>query len=155
MIDIFTIGVFRFLFLPYIIGIKISAIIICLIRKKLIGKDKIFRNSIYAIIIVFCVLLSRNLGYSVMNYLSAKPDKVYSEIKKINDSKRLIGLSKDEVINLLGEPLSKHNDNPYIYNAGIVTNYLFLGENDFYEFFIYFNENDRVESTSIQPRRGG
>ena len=79
-------------------------------------KDKTFKNSIYVIIIIFCLLLSVNLS----SYLSAKPDKVYSEIKKINDSENLIGLSKDEVINLIDEPLNKHNDNPYIYDVGTV-----------------------------------
>lgn len=39
-----------------------------------------------------------------MMYLSEKPDKVYTEMKEINDSERLIGMSKDEVVVLLGEP---------------------------------------------------
>lgn len=154
--DIFLyIWMFGTLFMPYIIGIILSAIVIWLIRKKLIGKDKKLKILIYAMIIIFCVLLFRKLGYSAMLYVSAKPDKVYTEMKEINDSERLIGLSKDEVVTLLGKPLHKSTDNSYIYDAGKITNYLFFGEREFYDFFVWFDENDRVKSTSIQLPRGG
>ena len=142
------------LFLPYIIGAVLSAVIILLIRKKLINKDKEFKTLIYAIIIIFCVLLSRNIGYPAMGYLSDKPDKVYSEMKKINDSQKLIGLSKDEVVILLGEPLYT-DDNMYIYDAGTTANYFFFGEKEFYDLFVKFDENDIVKSTRIDFKRGG
>lgn len=156
MIDIFLyIWIFGTLFSPYIIGIILSFIVILLIRKNLMGKDKKLKVLIYIIIIIFCVLVSRKLGYSAMIYLSAKPDKVYTEMKKMNDSQRLIGLSKHEVITLLGEPLYKSTDNLYIYDAGTLTNYFFLGEREFYDFFIWFDENNIVKSTSIDLPIGG
>ena len=52
-------------------------------------------------IIIISVLFILN---PVMQYLSEKPDKVYTEMKELNDSEKLIGLSKEEVIELLGEP---------------------------------------------------
>lgn len=143
------------LFMPYIIGAIVSAIIIRLVRKKLVRKDKKIRNLIYAIIIIFCVLISRQLGYSFMIYVSEMPDKVYMEMKEINDSKKLIGLTKDEVVTLLGEPLHKSTDKHYIYDAGKTTNYLFFGEREFYDFFVWFDENDKVKSTSIELPLGG
>ena len=91
MIDIWIFGT---LFSPYIVGIILSAIIILLIRNKLIGKDKQLKILIYAIIIIICVVVSINLGYSALAYVSAKPDKLYTEMKEINDNQSLIGLSK-------------------------------------------------------------
>ncbi len=143
------------LFLPYIIGAILSAVIILLIRKKLINKDKEFKTLIYAIIIIFCVLLSRNIGYSAMGYLSEKPDKVYTEMKEINDSKRLIGLSKEQVIQLLGKPRGEEDKDIYYYDAGTTTNYFFFGEKEFYDLFVSFDENDRVKSTKIDFKPGG
>ncbi len=140
------IWIYGTLFSPYIIGGILSAIIIWLIRKKVTEN----KDLIYTIIIIFCMLV----GHSTIQYLSAKPDKVYTEMKKINDSERLIGLSKDEVVTLLGEPLYK-GDHLYIYDAGEITCYLLFGGRDFYEFFIRFDENGRVKSTEIDFQRGG
>ena len=147
--------IFGTLFMPYIIGIVASIIIIYLIRKRLMGKNKIFKFFIYTIIIILCVFIFRYLGYSVMLYLSEKPDKVYTEMQEINDSKELIGLSKEEVIALLGEPMESSTDSMYVYDAGTLTNYLFLGEREFYDFFIFFEKNDKVKSTKIDLPRGG
>lgn len=147
--------IFGTLFMPYIIGIVASIIIIYLIRKRLMGKNKIFKFFIYTIIVILCVFIFRYLGYSVMLYLSEKPDKVYTEMQEINDSKELIGLSKEEVIALLGEPMESSTDSMYVYDAGTLTNYLFLGEREFYDFFIFFDKNDKVKSTKIDLPRGG
>lgn len=147
--------IFGTLFMPYIIGIVASIIIIYLIRKRLMGKNKIFKFFIYTIIVILCVFIFRYLGYSVMLYLSEKPDKIYTEMQEINDSKELIGLSKEEVIALLGEPMESATDSMYVYDAGTLTNYLFLGEREFYDFFIFFDKNDKVKSTKIDLPRGG
>ena len=138
------------LFMPYIIGIVISVIIIFLISKKLKEKDKNFKIFIYAIIIIVCIIVCRNLGYPVMLYLSEKPDKVYSEMKELSDSEKLIGLSKEEVIESLGKPDWAEDERTYYYNAGKVTNYLLFGLRDFYELRIVFDENYIVTSTSIR-----
>lgn len=153
---IIYIFVFGTLLMPYIIGVILSTIIIKLIRKKLIEKDNKLKILIYVIIIILCILVFTILGYSAMQYLSAKPDKEYTEMKEINESKRLIGLSKDEVITLLGSPKEKQNNNNlYIYCAGKITNYFFFGEREFYDLFIWFDENDRVKSTKIYLPLGG
>ena len=147
--------IFGTLFMPYIIGIVASIIIIYLIRKRLMGKNKIFKFFIYTIIVILCVFIFRYLGYSVMLYLSEKPDKIYTEMQEINDSKELIGLSKEEVIALLGEPMESSTDSMYVYDAGTLSNYLLLGEREFYDFFIFFDKNDKVKSTKIDLPRGG
>ena len=147
--------IFGTLFMPYIIGIVASIIIIYLIRKRLMGKNKIFKFFIYTIIVILCVFIFRYLGYSVMLYLSEKPDKIYTEMQEINDSKELIGLSKEEVIALLGEPMESSTDSMYVYDAGTLTNYLFLGEREFYDFFKIKKKNDKVKSTKIDLPRGG
>ena len=152
------IWIFGMLFMPYIIGyiigIIISIIIIFFIRKKLTVKSKNLKNFIYAIIIIACIIVCRNLGYPIMQYLSDKPDKVYTEMKKLSDSEKLIDLSKEEVIELLGEPIESR-DSLYVYDAGTLTNYLLLGEREFYDLFIWFDENDIVKSTEIHLPLGG
>ena len=148
------IWIFGTLFMPYIIGIAISVIIIFLIRKKINEKNKNSKVFIYAIIMIICIIACTSLVYPIMQYLSEKPDKVYSKMKELNDSENLIGLSKEEVIKLLGEPINTR-DNMYIYDAGTLTNYLFLGEREFYDLFIWFDENDIVKATEIDLPLGG
>lgn len=155
MLDILLfIWIFGTLFMPYIIGIAISVIIIFLVRKKIKGKNKNSRIFIYAIIIIVCIIVCRNLGYPIMQYLSEKPDEVYTKMKELNDSEKLIGLSKKEVIELLGEPINTR-DNMYIFDAGTLTNYLFLGERESYDLFIWFDENNIVKATEIDLPLGG
>ena len=121
-----SIWIFGTLFLPYIIGITISVIIIFLIRKKLNEKNKNKKIFIYAIIIILCIMVCKNLGYPVMQYLSEKPDEIYTKMKELNDSEKLIGLSKEQVVELLGEPQKNSRDDLYTYDAGTLTNYLFF-----------------------------
>ena len=149
------IWIFGTLFIPYIIGIAISIIIIFLIRKKINGKNKNSKIFIYAIIMIICIIVCTNLGYPIMQYLSNKPDKIYTKMKELNDSEKLIGLSKEEVIELLGEPQKNSRDNLYMYDAGTLTNYFFLGEREFYDLFIWFDENEIVKSTEIHLPLGG
>ncbi len=150
-----SIWIFGTLFLPYIIGITISVIIIFLIRKKLNEKNKNKKILIYAIIIILCIIICKNLGYSVMQYLSEKPDEIYTKMKELNDSEKLIGLSKEQVVELLGEPQKNSRDDLYTYDAGTLTNYLFFGERESYDLFIRFDENYIVKSTEIHLPLGG
>ena len=149
------IWIFGTLFFPYIIGIVISVIIISLIRKKINEKNKNFKIFIYIVIIIGSIITCVSLGYPIMQYLSEKPDKVYTKMKELNDSEKLIGLSEEEVISLLGKPQGSSRDNLYIYDAGTLTNYLFLGEREFYDLFIWFDENGLVKSTEIDFPLGG
>ena len=151
---LFFIWIFGTLFLPYIIGIVISIIMVFFIRKKIKDKDKNSKIFIYTMIIIVSIMLCTNVGYPIMQYLSEKPDKVYTEMKELNDSEKLIGLSKREVMELLGEPINTR-DNMYIYDAGTLTNYLFLGERESYYLFIWFDENDIVKATEIDLPLGG
>lgn len=48
--------IFGTLFMPYIIGIVASIIIIYLIRKRLMGKNKIFKFFIYTILLFYMSL---------------------------------------------------------------------------------------------------
>lgn len=148
------IWIFGTLFFPYILGIVISVIIIFFVRKRLTDKYKKYDMLIYTVITILCIFVFSHIGYKIMLYLSEKPDKVYTEMKELNDSNELIGLSKDEVLQLLGVP-SDSTDDMLIYDAGKVTNYLFFGEREFYDLFIWFDENDKVSSTSIDLPRGG
>ena len=85
-----------------------------------------------------------------MQYLSEKPDKVYTKMKELSDSEKLIGLSKEQVVELLGKPDWAEDERTYYYDAGKVTNYLLFGLRDSYELRIVFDENYIVISTSIR-----
>ena len=143
------------LFAPYILGIAASVITVLLVRKKLANKSNGFKILIYSIIIILCIFIFRNVGYAVIDYLSAKPDKTYTEMKEVNDSQRLIGLSEEKVVALLGKPRKSSRDNLYIYDAGTLTNYFFFGERESYDLFVWFNEDGKVKSTSIDLPLGG
>ena len=96
-----SIWIFGKLFMPYIIGIAISVIIIFFIRKRIKEENKNSKTFIYVVIIIVCIIVCKNIGYPIMQYLSEKPDKVYSKMKELNDSEKLLDLSKEEVIELL------------------------------------------------------
>ena len=130
-------------------GLILAAIIISLIRKR-VKKNEKFKLFIYAIIIFFCVLVSMRLGNSFLLYASAKPDEQYTEMNEINDNQSLIGLSKEQVVELLGKPDWAEDERTYYYDAGKVTNYLLFGLRDAYELRIVFDENYIAISTSIR-----
>ena len=135
-------------------GLILAAIIISLIRisliRKKVKKNEKFKLFIYAIIIFFCVLVSMQLGQSFISYESAKPDEQYIEMNEINDNQSLIGLSKEQVVELLGKPNWAEDERTYYYDAGKVTNYLLFGLRDSYELRIVFDESYIVISTSIR-----
>ena len=71
-------------------------------------------------------------------------------MKKMNDNKNLIGLSKEQIIELLGEPYGNTDADRYYYDAGKITNYITGGTNNFYHLEIVFDENEKVKSTSME-----
>lgn len=99
--------------------------------------------------------------FGVLIYILGKvyeiPDDKYIEMQEINDNKGLIGLSEEEVVELLGEPRYQYIDGEdkqsYVYNAGTTVKKRILG-NSFgrkvYDFRINFDENGKVEYTYIK-----
>lgn len=96
------------------------------------------------ILIIVCVIgIEHNKEY---------PDDVYVKMAEINDKKTIIGLSEEEVIELLGKPDSEYIDiqkkNNYIYFAGAtVKKSFFTGEygRKVYELLIDFDASGKVE----------
>ena len=140
---------FLVILLPYIVGIVLSAIIIFLVNRKRVIEERKYRKIKNMVIVIWMgiFLISSHLWY---DYVSAKPDNIYIKMKKINDNKSLIGLSKEQIEELLGEKPDKYKDKEtYSYSAGTITNYITAGHRKFYIFEVYFDENDIVKSTSI------
>ena len=134
-------------FLPYVIGIIISIIAIFVIRKKVV-QDRIAICISAIIIIMHISTLFEPVWFK---YVSAIPDNTYTKIKKINDSEKLMGLSKEEVITQLGKPESTGvNDSVYRYDAGEKTSYVGFGGHTYYKLYVEFDENSKVKSTSIE-----
>ena len=149
----FIFGLLIFLGIPIIIcialGLIISNIVIRLIKKKMNIKNETYKELIYALIMVICLVVSLILGQLFIRYKSAEPDKLYVKMNKINDEQSLIGLSKEQVIERLGKPYGKEEQDVYYYDAGKITNYFFFGESDSYTLKVFFNENDIHLSNSL------
>ncbi len=135
--------------MPYIIFVGIFIIIIwTIITKKIASK-------ILKILIIMVVLLYGTI--IIGSFKTEKPNDLYTEIKKMNDDQSLIGLSSEEVINLLGEPESEYNSEEdgkkYVYSAGNILKESYWGysySHEYYKFYIFFDENDKVKDTSIK-----
>lgn len=136
-------------FLPYVIGIIISIIVIFVIRRKVaVVQD---RGSIYISAIVITMCISTLFEPVWYEYVSARPDDTYIKIQKINDSEKLMGLSKEEVITQLGKPESTGvHDSVYRYDAGEKTSYIGFGGHTYYKLYVEFDENSKVKSSSIE-----
>ena len=139
---------FLVILLPYIVGIILSAIIIFLIKRKIVIEERKYRK-IKNIVIVIWASIFFISGPLWFNYIRARPDDTYIEIKKMNDNKSLIGLSRARIEELLGEKTDKDED-VYCYSAGTITNHITGGHRKFYIFEVYFDENDIVKFTSIR-----
>ena len=123
-------------------------IIILLIKRKIEKRKYINIKNTVIVTWVGIFLISSPLWF---NYISARPNDTYIEMKKMNDNKNLIGLSKKQIEELLGEKTDKYKDEDvYYYSAGTITNYITGGHRKFYIFEVYFDENDIVKSTSIR-----
>ncbi len=127
-----------------------SSIIFVLTRKSI--------DIISKILIVIIILLITFLLFVTLIKFVDKPSEYYSKMQQINDSKSIIGLSKEEVENKLGKPgKTKKSENIYLYDAGtlfrdvtFVNHYDLWAKTYYYALFVYFDENDIVESTSLK-----
>lgn len=127
-----------------------SCIIFVLTRKSI--------DIISRILIVIIILLITFILFITLIKFIDKPSEYYSKMQRINDSKSIIGLSKEEVENKLGKPGKiKKSENIYLYDAGtlfrdvtFVNHYDVWVKTYYYALFVYFDENDIVESTSLK-----
>ncbi len=146
---IFVLIFFLVIYIPYIIGLILFAILIWVITTEKIG-SKLLKASIILVVLLYSTII---LG----NFKSETPNDVYTEMKEINDNQNLIGLSKEEVIALLGEPKYEHTDEKqktqYVYSAGNILKETYWGQSyshDYYELNVLFDENDKVKYTYLK-----
>ena len=92
------------LFFPYIIGLIVAVILIYLISKKVKGEKQ---KTLCITIIVICSITALGITPLWYRFASERPDDTYVKMKEIVDSQSLIGLSKEQVVDLLGERKSK------------------------------------------------
>ena len=137
-----------------------SIITMCLYIVSFIYMKKEKRFIIFTILITITVAV---LVYFVGGFIfkeREKADDLYLELYEINTNNSLVGLSKEEVVERLGEPIKIHqysneDKETYMYKGGnIYVGIIWGGYNIFttrtyYEFYVDFDENDKVESTSM------
>ena len=150
---ILFLGVLFIMFIKFVTPCLIlSTLIICLIRTKSINKT--FKILIL-IIILLCIFII------LINIVHEKPNDLYIKMNGINNSKILIGLSKEQVVELLGEPTEIYKDRDidkevYMYHAGYRFREITWGKHTlwaktyWYVFSINFDETDKVESTLMK-----
>ena len=107
-------------------------------------------------IIIICIIVYGGLLFLNYSLKNERPNELYKEMQEISDNHILIGLSKEEVIELLGEPESEYNTEEnkkiYYYDAGNMRKEWYFGKcytTDYYEINIYFDTDEKVEHTSI------
>ena len=111
-----------------------------------------------------CIVLVVIFGFSIYiiaNEITSgkeQQDEQYTKMKEIEHSNNLIGLSSEQVIELLGKPVEiyTYDDKVYMYNAGNIYKGLIFGHRNFwttkqnYVLYISFEETDIVKTTKIQ-----
>lgn len=134
------------LLIPVLIVVAIIIGLIFLIKTKQISKT--FKIIIIALIL-FCAFFLF-YDYEIIS-------DSYIEMNEMVDDKRLIGLSKEEVIELLGEPIYKYigidNTQNYTYSAGTISKKHFWSSEynqKVYELNIDFDKNGKVEYVNIK-----
>lgn len=124
-------------------------------------KEKLKIISIAIIITIAFLGINYFFTYFLPSFFKEeRPDELCKKMTEISDNQTLIGLSKEEVEELLGEPVESFNDkagNIYTYYGGKMDTGLFWGNTTIFfdyeyscEFRIFFNENDIVKSTTIK-----
>ena len=134
--------------IPVLIVVAIIIGLIFLIKTRLISKT--FKIIIIAIILL-CVFIM------LYNYKNETIDNLYIEMKEMVDNKSLIGLSEEEVVELLGEPRYKYTDREnkenYTYSAGKIFKEWFWGRcysTKYYQLEMDFDERGKVEYVYIK-----
>ena len=144
--------IYLLIFMPYIMLVALSCVIIWIITTKSI------KSYVLKILIVITILLCIFIVLS--NFKHEKPSDLYIKMNEIHSNQSLIGLSKKQVVELLGEPRYENNEEnktTYNYSAGNIGKGLFFGKKAiffdcYYDYIlrVYFNESGIVESTLIQ-----
>ena len=109
--------------------------------------------------IILLVIISVCVCIMLINYRSETMDEKYIKINEIVNNKSLIGLSKEEVVELLGEPSRDSGDirpnlgSIYEYSAGTIFEEWFWGkcyQTKYYRLNIWFDKNGIVKMVSIE-----
>lgn len=81
-----------------------------------------------------------------------RPTKQYMQMKEIDGNQTFIGLSKEEVKEILGEPARIYTDGEdiYVYNAGEIYEGVFIFKKHDYVLYINFGETGMVEFTRMR-----
>lgn len=124
-------------------------IIIMLI--KIVTTKKIASKTLKIIIIMVILLYAMIIMGSFKN---VKPDSTYIKIKKIYDNQSLIGLTEEEVIEMLGEPEDEYNNGKeYNYYAGKLVKesyWRYSYTTEYYELYVSFDENGKVKKVLMK-----
>ena len=141
------------IFSPIIMSGILATIIMGIIRTKAI------KSNVLKVVMIIVFLFGVCVTFA--NIKDERPNDLCAKVRKIDNNESLIGLPKEEVDKLLGEPIyeykSRDNKREYRYGAGEVSKGIFLWDHCLIFDCSYscvlnvcFDENDKVIWTSIQ-----
>lgn len=121
---------------------------------KIVTTKKIASKTLKIIIIMVILLYAMIIMGSFKN---VKPDSTYIKSKEIYDNQTLIGLTEEKVIEMLGEPEDKYNNEKYgkeyYYYAGKILKESYWGYSyttEYYELHVQFDNNDKVKKVLMK-----
>lgn len=157
MNTIFVLAILHILFIIYVapVILILFAVVYVITTKSIDITCKI----LIIIIIILCILL---VFITLIHIKADRPNDLYIKMKRINDSQSMIGLSKEQVVELLGEPRKTHkssntDEEVYLYNAGHIfkeitwrDRFTLWAKTYYYVFSVNFDKTDKVKSTLIE-----
>ena len=123
-------------------------------------KDKKIIISTIIITIIVAVLIYFLGG--IMFKERERPDDLYLKMQEFDENNNLVGLTKQEVIQLLGKRRELDEDTNYMdleyytFSAGTIYEGIIWGDfnifttKHYYNYSVHFDETDKVESTSLK-----
>ena len=139
-----------------------AIITVCFYIASFIIMKKSKKFIISAIIISVIVMIFMYFAGGILFKEREKPDELYLEMKEFNSTNNLEGLTKQEVIQLLGKPIELDEDTNYMdldyytFRAGTIYEGIIWGDfnvfttKHYYYYSVEFDESGKVESTSFR-----
>ncbi len=131
-------------------GLALAALITYSVKTNLSKRSKLSQTLIYLVIVILCTGIVAGISLTVLSYISEMPDRTYEKMQEVYEEQRLIGLTKEEVTNLLGEPKYTYKDAEedfYVFDAGEIVHFFSV---DTYKLTVYFDTDNKVERTTLK-----
>ena len=139
-----------FLLLPFFVILILPQLIVLVLLDGLIKliRTKSISNTVKVIIIIIALIF---MAIILINIVHEDADDLYTKMKTINDTKSIIGFTKEDVNTLLGNPKEEYKNKSEYFAGTIKKDYIWGGyTTEYYKLLVNFDENNIVQSTLIK-----